>query len=307
MDDDNSYKTQPLKEHDSIYPEHLGNDDTDYLSTCEGECDFSDSAFLFDEDEHSEISMGGAIGDPLSPPSFADQEPSTERVGYDEDNLYEIPMIPIHKSDVGCSLPKTRELKESQLMESHRERRTSFCFGALVVLLILVVVSLNSSLKARNEENSAGVSADILPSESNILHFLADNGVSSQLDLKHPEMPQYRAVQWLAYEDPAPLPLPEASDPDHNRQAYMYLVRYVMAVNYFATGGPTSWKDSLNFLSDRPVCEWSVKGMNPAMNPSGLWCDDEGLPESLILGTLVCCSLCMIMSVTTPALYCTVL
>ena len=66
--------------------------------------------------------------------------------------------------------------------------------------------------------------------------------------LMDPTTPQYKALNWLALEDPYTVPV---DDIDHLKQ------RYALAVLYFATGGNDTWIDSFEFLSAEHECSWS--------------------------------------------------
>lgn len=66
--------------------------------------------------------------------------------------------------------------------------------------------------------------------------------------------PQFAAVEWLVYKDPARMEL-ESLEYDLLKE------RYIAALLYFALGGET-WFDQNEFLSSLSVCEWnSVRGM----------------------------------------------
>jgi hypothetical protein len=66
--------------------------------------------------------------------------------------------------------------------------------------------------------------------------------------------PQFAAVEWLVYKDPARMEL-ESLENDPLKE------RYVAALLHFALGGET-WFDQYDFLSSSSVCEWnSVRGM----------------------------------------------
>ena len=61
--------------------------------------------------------------------------------------------------------------------------------------------------------------------------------------------PQNKAVEWLAYRDPAGLDL-------DNTLASNLRERYIVALLYFATSGD-EWSKRLNFLSNFSVCDWN--------------------------------------------------
>lgn len=89
-----------------------------------------------------------------------------------------------------------------------------------------------------------------------IVEWMSNEDVSHRTDMETFGKPQYHAVEWLAVYDPANLPLP-ATGRDDFGDGYRYVVRYVMAVNYFALLGHL-WTKNFNFLSALDVCQWNV-------------------------------------------------
>jgi hypothetical protein len=67
--------------------------------------------------------------------------------------------------------------------------------------------------------------------------------------LSSPGTPQYEALHWLVYNDPANLDF-ELGSPDE------LFERFVMALLYFSMGGET-WDNSFGFLSASSVCMWN--------------------------------------------------
>ena len=133
---------------------------------------------------------------------------------------------------------------------SHRRMITVFVVMALIVLLVIVPAAVVS----RNNQNADSANS---PYYDDIVNFLVDNQVSSVPDMNDPNSPQARAIEWLTEQDPANVPVPIASSIDGSYEAYMYMVRYVMAVNYFALGG-TNWTNDLQFLMLDDVCDWNA-------------------------------------------------
>ena len=91
-------------------------------------------------------------------------------------------------------------------------------------------------------------------------------GIVTDLDiLRDPSTPQYQAVWWLAFRDPANLDFSTASWDE-------IVGRYVAAVLYFSTGG-ASWRVQYNFLSGDPVCKWNDDGQGEIKE--GIVCEDD--------------------------------
>ena len=131
------------------------------------------------------------------------------------------------------------------------------------------------------------------PSFDEIKAWLVQQKVSIRQDIKARGTPQHKAVKWLADEDGAALPLPTVSIKDRNsKEGYMYMVRYVMAVLYYAMDGD-NWTTKVNFMTDKDVCDWL--GLSQRTNGNligselgGLLCqEDTGMPGILDLGTSV--------------------
>lgn len=74
--------------------------------------------------------------------------------------------------------------------------------------------------------------------------------------------PQYKALNWIANEDPASMSV--GSTPIETIST-----RYVAAVLYYALGGET-WLQQLSFLSQGDICTWNENGV------SGIVCDSNG-------------------------------
>jgi Leucine-rich repeat (LRR) protein len=98
--------------------------------------------------------------------------------------------------------------------------------------------------------------------------------------------PQHRAVAWLAREDHANLKVPDPTADDASTAIYNYLVRYIMAVIFYALGGPDHWSNKLGFLTKFSVCTWQghvVSGST--LLEGGIYCPgDSGPPTELRLG-----------------------
>jgi hypothetical protein len=82
--------------------------------------------------------------------------------------------------------------------------------------------------------------------------------------LSSPGAPQYQALHWLVYNDPANLDF-EHGPPDE------LLERFVMALLYFSMGGET-WDNSFGFLSASSVCMW-MNESNDGSSTYGVLCD----------------------------------
>lgn len=83
--------------------------------------------------------------------------------------------------------------------------------------------------------------------------------------------PQFAALQWLANEDPATLPVETTA-------LSILKNRFIVATLYFATNGE-SWTNQYNFRSAADICEWNAGSSN-----DGITCDNEDLGVAIRLG-----------------------
>jgi len=116
--------------------------------------------------------------------------------------------------------------------------------------------------------------------------FLLNRKISSLQDLTNTSTPQFRAMDWLTYQDPHRQPLPTTP-----QEEYLYMTRYVMTVNYFSLGGD-KWDTDLGFLLNASTCEWSgpvytdtniSEASVPTDEYGGLLCNGDNVPVALDL------------------------
>ena len=187
--------------------------------------------------------------------------------------------------------------------KSKRSNRRMLCISlvivALLVLFVIVPVMVASS-KNKNEASDNNNNYDSNDSDStarpnygDIADFIVGNRISSEANIGTPDTPQAQAILWLQRDDPANIPVPTMVATD-SYQGYMYMVRYIMAVNFFALGG-LEWDFGLNFLMLNDVCEWNDDlTKEETIYRMGLFCatgpgDTEGelvdVPYMLRIGT----------------------
>lgn len=94
-----------------------------------------------------------------------------------------------------------------------------------------------------------------------IYQYFVTHGVSSESDLRQPGSPHYEALHWIAVHPGS-----------QQVGSYPFVARYVLALVFFALGGPL-------FTFDSPICEWFQKD-----GQSGIECDEAGLPIALHFG-----------------------
>jgi hypothetical protein len=148
-----------------------------------------------------------------------------------------------------------------------RKRRKPYVYAVLgIVSIMLVVGVIVLSVVVFGGKNGSDRSQTVIltarqESLNNIIHSNVDADM-----LKDPETPQYRAHQWLLYEDPLGL------DPDSGASNERVVQRYSLAVFYFATGGPETWKSNNWMTGNECEDDWN-----------GVGCTDDGVVHVLSL------------------------
>jgi hypothetical protein len=152
---------------------------------------------------------------------------------------------------------------------------------AASVLLAAIVVAITVPLNARNKNDEAPASA---PTDqlSNIFSIrldafrslLLNNSISGPASLFSIDTPQFKALQWLANDDPAQLP-PESAIYDVIKE------RFILSTLYFSTHG-INWTNQYQFLSGKQICDWNNQLSN---EPMGVVCGPDNSTQRLDLGT----------------------
>ena len=87
--------------------------------------------------------------------------------------------------------------------------------------------------------------------------YLVAVGVSERSALETANTAENYAVKWIANEDQMQFDIPSLTDSSSGLQPHTrFTERYVLAVLYYKTGGPTLWKYQLNFLQPIDHCFW---------------------------------------------------
>lgn len=176
--------------------------------------------------------------------------------------------------------------------------------GIAIIAIILVFASraFSKSLKDNRSQqlqtdNNLAKGKYSLESSARFQDFvgrLSSSGISLAQDLQSQDTPQYKAAYWIANQD---LEQREFSEPltvanDTNR----VIQRYVLAVLYYATGGPDHWHKTLDFITATDECAWSQELAIPHFISEeynvGVGCDTNlnvrslFLPENGLVGKL---------------------
>ena len=148
-------------------------------------------------------------------------------------------------------LPSVEEAKTnagvSELTNAQKRLR---CFGIAVAaaLLLLVATIVPVVVLTQDNEGSGGSRMKA------VTNYLGDLGVSDLAALRNEETPQYKAAKWIADIDGYSISIPK--DPPLAGARNSFVERYVLAVLYFASGGPL-WRHQMGFLSPRDHCSWN--------------------------------------------------
>jgi hypothetical protein len=105
-----------------------------------------------------------------------------------------------------------------------------------------------------------------------VIAYMVNTSVSDLTDLLTIGSPQNRAAIWMAEQDEADIAVPNGNTTA--LESYNYMVRYVMAVFYYSTGGD-NWNVQYFSMTFAPVCDWNnvIAGPNPYRQ--GIICDQE--------------------------------
>ena len=200
--------------------------------------------------------------------------PGINSTGLEEHDLEEVEKDPTRHFN------ETNEAFVAQLMDeipSHAEivkddgtnsrRSALLCPGRVVILLaivfclviIAIAVAIPLALK-KDDDPATPVTAPGAPFPTTLLpastvnlksidDFRTALGLSGDPAWSDPNTDQYRALKWLASEDPARL-----SPYDTSRR--VLIERYTVALLYFSTNGP-GWTSQHGFLLQESVCSWN--------------------------------------------------
>lgn len=178
----------------------------------------------------------------------------------------------------------SREVVEAEVIPGKRRARM---IGTVVVVFTLIIVVTLSVLLTKNNDNTEVVVVEGVCTESSPLIdvdttterfeamlaiFDPVYGAESFAD-QSPENPRFRALHWIANEDPQMISL-ESSKLQYIQQ------RYIMVLLYFSTQG-WCWTNKLNWLGSFDVCRWEH-----VLCSSGL-VEKIGIPTNNLVGTLI--------------------
>jgi len=207
-----------------------------------------------------------------------------------EDDLEDLPM-----GSGEASLPPATPVRETE-----KPRRTGLWFGvAFLIVAVILGVTLGLTLPKDNDssglqqqeksitdedEDIGSVAAPTPPPTSTPLDpvqkWLTEQGIADAATLLEEGSYQNRAASWLLDQGNTTTDHYQISVPG---EAYDQVVRYALACLYYATNPDRStWLKSVDFLTEKPVCEWQDR--NFLGEVIGVGCDEEtGLVDSIRL------------------------
>jgi hypothetical protein len=191
-------------------------------------------------------------------------------------------------SDGNC-LPSVDEIKINNKHQPKGKlcniRTMVIIFSATTMLISIVAMTaiwIEASRRLHHNKNGQNRNFDI---QELVDYVIAKYDIEFYPSIDAPNSPQYLAAKWLSQEDGLNLKLPSATNGESTMYEYHFLARFVMAINYFALGGP-SWLNQLNFLSDSDICSWvgyvRTGTLDREVDLAGVFCDAEtGVPTDL--------------------------
>jgi hypothetical protein len=149
----------------------------------------------------------------------------------------------------------------------------------IAVCLALVAISSAFGIKNRNKrlsntsnENESGhdesspTSPPTFVSDMELARSIFSPLLGNEA-LWDESLQQYKVLWWIVHEDPAKMMM-KVQDETQSLSS-MIVERYVMALLYFSTDGP-SWFQQWNFLGNTSICDWRVHPDN------GVQCNNKG-------------------------------
>ena len=150
-------------------------------------------------------------------------------------------------------------------------------------MIIIVSFIVGGAVRAFPRNNKHSNPASLTSRMSQFMNLLERNGFAfDHMSLKNSTSSQFRALAWIAHEDP--MKLPPDKDGVEKRNVLQIIQRYCLAMIFFDTGGQEDkWKNKTDWLSGKPVCGWDHVGCKD-VDSTG-----SGPITDLDFGKLVCC------------------
>lgn len=187
---------------------------------------------------------------------------------------------------VGSSLPTPDEIRATVNPRSSQTGQTKrrvlgFCGCLTLMALVALSVGLGVGLANRDDNEDEAQKQTRKSRPEAVQLYLIEKSISREEDFDESSSPQSLAAAWLATQDELNYAIPNVrddfKDSSRNKAAYDYVLRYIMAVVYFSTGGKENWIFQYNFLTGLPTCDWHVyrRSVTGVSVPYGLICNDS--------------------------------
>lgn len=176
------------------------------------------------------------------------------------DPEYYINQIPIaeeeHQQQQTSSFSLKRHMRQTKLFLK--------VVGLVVILALMAFMHVRGDFKLVREHRPETFEQ----TQEKVQHFyalqekLAEMGISTRDTFAEESSPQHMALDWMVHHDKHRLVAGMLMPPgnDNGKSIVQFIQRYVLAVLYFSTGGPTLWTKQMNWMSDHHVCEWKDDG-----------------------------------------------
>jgi Leucine-rich repeat (LRR) protein len=165
-------------------------------------------------------------------------------------------------------------LANEDTVKARRRRRI---YAALSVGCVLVLgVILGVTLGVPGNDDKLEDVPTLSPTTTNTVDVLDPQSVLEPYFgslLWNESTVEHQAFQWLLEEDPRQN---TTIDISLLSEEWRIIQRYVCALLFYSTGGPDHWTSTLNFLSDRHECDWSLPRPRTGQRgriPMGIQCD----------------------------------
>ena len=143
-------------------------------------------------------------------------------------------------------------VSEDELNRQSRCRYILCCCCLVIVLAVVIPLSLRAKDPLTYPPTAAPTEMEDYDYLSNLFYPISGDILYNETS------PQNMALNWLTYDDPAMLPIKTTNETT-------LISRYVLAVFYYSTGGP-SWKNQLRFLSNYSHCDWKKEGESTGLS-----------------------------------------
>jgi hypothetical protein len=194
----------------------------------------------------------------------------------EDDEEHDFSMIPVHSTGVGTSLPAAEEIHINRHSGLSLCARRCWKIVAIVVVVVAALVGVGTAI-------SLGTKTLVMDVDkmNMIIEYLVREGAATHGQLEETDSPQFKAAEWLSICTQWDVPK-VSMDED---VGYRFVVRYVMAVNFFSLGG-NQWIDRLHFLNhNMDVCDWDGIALHgtEVIKKAGVVCDPNKRPMVLNL------------------------